>query len=45
MMNRIFKAENIKAKAVRAAACARLVLCAENTWKGGLKSRYYNCPG
>ena len=42
MMNRIFKAEEIKA--VRAAACARLILCAENTWKGGLMSRYYSCP-
>lgn len=42
MMNRIFKAEEIKA--VRAAACARLILCAENAWKGGLMSRYYSCP-
>ena len=40
MMNRIFKAEEIKA--VRAAACARLILCAENAWKGGLMSRYYS---
>ena len=37
-----FKAEEIKA--VRAAACARLILCAENAWKGGLMSRYYSCP-
>ena len=43
MMNRIFKAEDMKA--VRAAVCARLILCAENAWKGGLMSRYYSCPG
>lgn len=42
MMNRIFKAEEIKA--VRAAVCARLILCAENALKGGLMSRYYSCP-
>jgi len=43
MKNRIFKAEDIKA--VRAAVCARLVLCAENAWKGGSMSRFYSCPG
>ena len=43
MMNRIFKAEEMKA--VRAAVCARFILRAENAWKGGLMSRYNRCPG
>ena len=41
MMNRIFKAEGIKA--VRAAVCARLFLRADHAWKGGIMSRYYSC--